>query len=276
MNDIATIVTTPGGAELASRASGRPGAPWIVLSNSLGATMRMWEPQLPLLEASFRVLRYDTRGHGASTTPPAPYAFDDLTADAVAVMDAHGVETAHFVGLSLGGMTALGLGLAHSERVDRIVCCAARADAPPAFVQSWHDRLSVIAEQGIAGIWPGTLERWLTPATRAAKPAFVAALEADFLATTEEGYHGCAAALKTLDYRKSLGALAVPALFVAGAEDMAASAAVMRDMADAAANGRFVEIPKAAHILNVDNLEAFAAAVGPFLGLSNQDERSAS
>ncbi len=120
------------GASLFTRVDGaeRSDAPWIVLSNSLAADHTMWDPQIPALTARYRVLRYDTRGHGASDAPEGPYDFDMLVADVIAVMDHHGVERATFMGLSLGGMTGLGLALAHPQRLSRLVCCDARADAP--------------------------------------------------------------------------------------------------------------------------------------------------
>lgn len=255
-------------AKIASFVSGAEGAPWIVLSNSLGATHRMWQPQLSMLERSYRVLRYDTRGHGDSETPPAPYDFDKLVADALAVMDDNGVERATFVGLSLGGMTALGMGLNHADRIEKVVCCAARADAPPPFVQSWDDRLAVVDKAGVAGLWSGTLERWLTAEFQAANPQAVELLREDFCRTTDEGYRGCAAALKGLDYLRSLGSMTVPTMFVAGAEDLAAPPAAMRQMADATPGSRFEEIPDAGHILNMDNAAAFNDVLADFLGKS--------
>jgi len=261
-------VETAGGAVLETEVSGLTEGPWIVLSNSLGATRDMWRPQLAMLERCFRVLRYDTRGHGGSSAPPCPYAFSDLVADAVAVMDAHAVAQADFMGLSLGGMTALGLGLAHPQRVSAVICCAARADAPPPFVQSWTDRLAVIDREGVAGIWAGTLERWLTAETRSADPTLVRELEAAFRRTSADGYRGCAEALKRLDYLKDLPNLSVPALFVSGARDLAAAPAAMKEMAEAAPQGRYVEIPDAAHILNCDNPPAFNHAIADFLKIS--------
>ncbi|WP_346915301.1 alpha/beta fold hydrolase [uncultured Roseibium sp.] len=255
------------GIVIETEVSGRGGAPWIVLSNGLGTTRDMWRPQLDLLEGAFRVLRYDTRGHGGSSTPIGPYSLDALVGDAIAVMDAHGVEKAIFMGLSMGGMTAMGLGLAHPDRLTKAICCAARADAPPPFVQSWIDRIAMIEKGGIGSIWEGTLARWLTAETQKAAPDLVAELKADFLRTTAEGYCGCAEALKKLDYLKDLPGLAVPILFVSGAEDMASPSAAMRHMADETPGSRYAEIPAVAHILNCDNPDAFNRVIAEFLGI---------
>lgn len=255
------------GVVIETEVSGREGAPWIVLSNSLGSTRDMWRPQLDLLERAFRVLRYDTRGHGGSSTPPGAYSLDALVGDAVAVMDAHGVEKATFMGLSMGGMTAMGLGLAHPDRVTKAICCAARADAPPPFVQSWVDRIALIEKGGVESIWEGTLGRWLTAETQKAAPDLVVELKAGFLRTTAEGYCGCAEALKKLDYLKDLPGFTVPILFVSGAEDMASPRAAMRQMADETPGSRYAEIPAAAHILNCDNPDAFNRVIAEFLGI---------
>ena len=257
-------VAIPGG-HLATRVDGEPGLPWLVLSNSLAADHRMWDAQVPWLVERYRVLRYDTRGHGASGAPPGDYAFDDLVADAVAVMDHHGVARARYMGLSLGGMTGLGLALAHPDRVERLVVCDARADAPPPFVTSWDNRIAAIEAGGMEAIVAGTLERWLTPGFREREPGETERLGAMIRATNPSGYRGCAAALKRLDYLKDLGTLSVPTLYVVGAEDSAAPEAAMRAMAEATPGGRLAVVPNAAHIANVDAPADFRAALDGFL-----------
>lgn len=265
-----TDVAIPGGT-LHTRVDGtddRNGAddrPWLVLSNSLAADLGMWDDQIPLLTQRYRVLRYDTRGHGRSSVPPGPYGFPDLVGDVCAVMDAHGVARASFMGLSLGGMTGLGLALAHPERVERLVCCDARADNPPPFVQGWDERIAVVERAGMEGLVAGTLERWLTPATRAARPEAADRLAAMIRGTDPAGYRSCAAALKGLDYLKDLGRLTVPTVYVVGTEDAAAPPAAMRAMAEVTPDARLATVQDAAHIANVDNPEGFAKAIAGFL-----------
>ncbi len=254
-------------SELHSVASGLEDGSALLLSNSLGATMAMWSPQLPLLEQHFKVIRYDTRGHGDSKAPPVPYSFDDLVSDAFAVLDHHGAETASVMGLSLGGMTALGMGLTQPNRIERVVCCAARADAPPPFVQSWDDRVALMDRDGLEALWPGTLPRWLTDRFQENHPDKVTALKQQFLKTSPEGYRGCAAALKTLAYLPKLGGLTQPALFIAGADDIAAPPDCMRVMAANAGAGRYVEVKAAAHIINQDNPIPFNQAIASFFNL---------
>jgi 3-oxoadipate enol-lactonase len=262
-----TRVSIPGG-ELLTRIDGEPGRPWLVLSNSLAADHTMWDPQMPFFTRHFQVLRYDTRGHGASTAPPGPYSFDQLIGDVVAVMDRYAVAQATYIGLSLGGMTGLGLALAHPDRVQALVCCDARADNPAPFVASWDERIAAVDRAGMHGLVAGTIERWLTAEFRAAHPRETAALEAQIRATSPVGYKGCAAALKTLDYLRHLGRLTVPTSYIVGAEDGGAPRPAMQAMAEATPGGRLEVVPDAAHIANVNNPACFDAAVARLLGLS--------
>jgi len=252
---------------LHSSVSGLSDGPGLLLSNSLATTMNMWGPVLPALEKHFKVVRYDTRGHGQSPAPSAPYSFDDLVDDAFNMMDQHGLKTATVMGCSLGSMTALGMGLSRPERLDRIICTAARADAPVPFKQSWDDRIAVLNEKGMDGLWDGSLSNWLTPAFRETEPTQVNQLNADFLLTQPEGYKGCAAALKGLDYLKDLGGLNVPALFVAGSEDKGAPPQTMQEMAEACPNGTFELVPECGHIVAMNNPQGLTSAISGFLGL---------
>ncbi|MEP5759006.1 MAG: alpha/beta fold hydrolase [Litoreibacter sp.] len=248
--------------------SGKSDGPALLLLNSLGTTIDMWAPQRALLERFYRVIQMDTRGHGQSATPPAPYSFDDLVADAFGVLDRNGIETATVMGCSLGSMTALGMGIKAPDRIDRIVCTAARADSPAPFRQSWFDRVEIIKDKGIEGLWQGSLGNWLTPDFRDANPDTVAQMNAEFLKTTPEGYRGCAMALKDLDYLKDLGDLDVPVLFVAGSEDKGATPDTMQEMAAVAKNGEFSLVRDAGHIINVNNPEAFTLTILGFLGMT--------
>lgn len=246
---------------LYSTISGAKEAPVLLLLNSLGATHAMWDAQMPLLERHYRVIRCDTRGHGQSPSPEGPYAFEDFVADALALLDTHDVAKASVMGVSLGGMTGLGLGLAAPERIEQVICCAARADATDRFVQSWHDRLAKLEAHGLEAVWSGTIGFWLSAATRHAHPEREARLRDGFLCTTETGYRGCAHALMQLDYLRHLDGLKVPALFVAGEHDGGATPDTMRAMAEACAQGQFAVVPEARHVLNVDRPDSFAAAI---------------
>ncbi|MDV7143885.1 alpha/beta fold hydrolase [Tropicimonas sp. TH_r6] len=253
--------------KLHSTVSGREDGPALLLLNSFGATNAMWDAQMPLLESCYRVIRCDTRGHGRSPTPPAPYSFDDIVGDVLALLDTHRIESASVLGLSMGGMTALGLGLTAPDRINRLVCCAARADAPPPFIQNWHNRLAMLEGGGMEAVWNGTVGMWLGEETRRAYPEREAALRESFLQTTDEGYRGCAHALIGLDYLRRLGEMRVPTLFVAGAEDKAAPPEAMLTMAQACPGSEYAVVPGASHIVNVDRPKDLNLAILGFLEL---------
>lgn len=258
------------GARLRMRedAGPAPDAPVLLLSNSLAASMRMWDRQVALLTRRYRLVRYDTRGHGESEAPAGDYDFDLLVEDMAAVLDAAGVARAAVMGLSLGGMTALGFALTHPGRVERLVCCDARADAPPPFVASWDERVAAIRAGGMAAILEPTLDRWLDPGFRAARPDVAAWVAEMIVSTPVAGYAGCAAALKRLAFLPELHRIAAPTLFVRGEADGGAPADAMRAMAAAVPGALFAEVPGARHLPNLDNEAGFAQAVSGFLGLS--------
>ena len=222
---------------------------------------------MPFWPANYRVLRYDTRGHGLSSAPPGPYQFDDLIADIVGLMDHYGISRATFMGLSLGGMSGLGLALTHPARVDRLICCDARADAPAPFIESWDQRSAAIRGGGMEAVVSGSLERWLTEGFRSANPAVTERCAAMIRGTDADGYIACAAALKQLDYLKDLPGLNLPVLYVVGDQDFGAPPPVMKDMAEQTPGGEFKLVPDAAHIANLDNPSGFNAAIADFLGM---------
>mgnify|MGYP000648664908 CR=1 FL=1 len=145
---------------LNTRVDGPRDRPWLVLSNSLGADLSMWDPQIPLLTKRYRVLRYDTRGHGQSDVPPGPYSLDDLVRDVRELFLAFGIQRASFMGLSMGGMTGLGLATLHPERIERVICADARADAPKEFKAMWDKRIATIEHGGLEAIVDGIMAMW--------------------------------------------------------------------------------------------------------------------
>lgn len=249
-------------ARLAIRIDGEAGLPWLILANSLASDMSLWEPQMPMLLKRRRVLRFDQPGHGDSGPPSRPISMADLAADVVAIMDAHGIEKADMVGLSMGGMTALGLAIHHPERLRRAVCACARASFPPPAITGWDERIAAVEKGGMEAIVAGTLSRWFTAD---APQALRDQAQAMILQTSTAGYISCVGALKGLDHERRLGEIRVPMLYVAGEHDMAAPPAAMRDMAQATRGARFGQIDGAAHIANMEAADAFNAALADFL-----------
>ncbi|OAN80866.1 3-oxoadipate enol-lactonase [Jannaschia sp. EhC01] len=254
-----------GGRVLNTRVDGE-GDQWIILSNSLGADLSMWDDQIDVLTSKYRVLRYDTRGHGGSDRS-GPVSFADLNGDVIALMDHFGIRHAAFMGLSMGGMTGMGLAVDHGDRITRVVCADARADAPEPFRANWDARIAAIEAGGLEAIVDGTLASWLTEEWRAANPDRVAQIRAMVLANDPQGYIACCHALKGLDCLRRLPEAKVPILFVGGDQDMGAAPAVMQAMADATPGGVYTQIPNAAHVANINAPEAFNAAIAEFLGL---------
>ena len=249
------------------RIEGAVGAPWLVLSNSLATDLSLWDPQVEVLAQHFRVLRYDTRGHGLTETPSGPYALADLVRDVVDLLDHFEIERTSFMGLSLGGMTGLGLALDYPGHVERLVCCDARADAPAPYVEGWTSRIAAVAKLGTHAIASATVERWLSPRSRTERPELVRRLEEMIGATSDAGYMACAGALQRLDYLARLHHIACASLFMVGSLDAAAPPEVMADMAERVPGAQFAVVPDAAHIANLDNTDDFDAIVGRFLDL---------
>ena len=260
-----TLQVASGDAWLKVRVEGDASKPWLIASNSLATNMSMWDSQIEAFVRHRRVVRYDTRGHGGSSAPPGAYDFAALVGDIVAILDRLQIETADVVGLSLGGMTALGLGLAHPDRVRRIACCDARGAFPQAAIAGWSQRMEAVRAGGVGAIVEETLQRWFTPATHCKRPDILAQARDMMQSTSVAGYLGCVAALKTLDYRRQLPNLQVPTLFLTGSEDGAAPPDVVKDMASATPHAQFVSIPAAAHISNIEAPEMFNQRIVEFL-----------
>lgn len=250
------------GATLSAQVEGDEGNPWLILSNSLAADLTMWDDQIGLLTRTHRVIRYDTRGHGHSDAPEGPYDFAMLVADMVAVLDHFGAARADVLGLSLGGMTALGLGLTHPGRVLRLVVCDARADGPAAFLSGWDDRIAAVGAGGMQAILAGTMARWFTPACA---PEIIARASAMVLNTSPAGYVGCARALQGLDYLKDLGRMRLPVMYIVGAEDLGAPKEAMAAMAAVTPGANLTVLPGLAHIPNMEDPAAFASALAGWL-----------
>jgi 3-oxoadipate enol-lactonase len=194
----------------------------------------MWDAQIDAFAATRRVLRYDTRGHGQSGAGKAPYDFDMLTGDILALFDALGIERADFVGVSLGGMTGLALALRAPDRVHRLVCSDARADAPEPYRAIWDANIARLHAEGLGALIEPTLARWFTgDFLRAPENAATLKGVRDMIAATSPtGYEGVGRLLQSLDLLGRLGDLGCPTLYVTGAADMAAPVAVVREMAD--------------------------------------------
>jgi 3-oxoadipate enol-lactonase len=228
---------------------GPAGAPVVVLSNSLGATRGMWDPQVPPLAERYRVVTYDTRGHGDSPAPPGPYALDDLVDDLVALLGEVGAERAHVVGLSLGGMTALRLAAREPALVDRLVVLCTSAKTDP---QGFLDRAAAVRSNGTESVAPTVVTRWLTPAYAAEHPDLVARLEGMIAGCDDEGYARCAEVVAGIDLRDDLGRIAAPTLVISGADDQALPPEHQKAIADGIPGAELLTVSPGAHLANLE------------------------
>ncbi len=242
--------------------SGPERAPVLMLSNSLGSTLHMWDEQVRPFTEHFRLIRYDRRGHGRSGVTPAPYTIERLGRDALAVLDAFNVKRAHWCGLSLGGMVGMWLGANAPQRFNRIVLAnttSHHGDPAP-----WADRVKTVRERGLSAIVDATMERWFTADFRARAPKVVQRMRDAFLQTPVEGYVGCCEAIRDMDLRETIRGIKAPTLVIAGRHDPSttvANAEVIRD----GIPGATLAVLDAAHLSNIEQAGRFSDTVLDFL-----------
>jgi 3-oxoadipate enol-lactonase len=241
---------------------GPPDAPIVILAHALGTSTEMWDPQLPALAQTFRVVRYDHRGHGRSPVPAGPYTIADLGGDLVRLMDRLRIERASLCGLSLGAMTVLWVAAHAPERVDRLVACATLARPPSP--EAWAERAVIVRRDGIAAIADLVVDRWGYRDRNLKIEAFI---RRQLLATPAEGYAGCCDAIRTMDLEPDLGAIRAPTLLLAGSVDPAAPPDGMRALREALATpqAQLQVVPDAAHLLNVERPDIVATALADHL-----------
>jgi 3-oxoadipate enol-lactonase len=244
--------------ELHHRIEGPEDAPVLVLSNSLGTTLRMWRDQAPTLSERFRLVRYDHRGHGRSPVPPGPYAMEDLGRDVLALLDSLGVERFSFCGLSIGGMVGMWLASEAPERVERLVLCCTSASFDP---DAYGDRARAVREHGVSEVAGAVLECWFTPAFRASRPEVVDWAGRMLRGIPQEGYAGCCEAIACANLAERLGGIRAPTLVIAGAEDPAAPPERSESIRDSIRDSRLSVLSPAAHLANVESPKAMTRAI---------------
>jgi 3-oxoadipate enol-lactonase len=245
--------------------TGPKGAPVVMLSHSLACSLVMWQPQMAVLESAFRILRFDTRGHGGSDAPPGAYSLEQLAADAIGLLDALKIETVHFVGLSMGGMIGQCLALDYSDRLKSLALCDTAAIMPAETQPIWQQRIDAAGETGMAGQVDETLERWFRPAFLQLNPPEVDMIRRQILATPPAGYIGCCEAIRRLNYLERLAAIGLPTLIMVGEEDPGTPVAASEAMHACISGSKLVILPEARHLSNIEQAEAFNTALMDFL-----------
>lgn len=244
------------------RMDGNPQAPVLLLSNSLGTNLSMWDAQIPSFARTFCVLRYDTRGHGESSVTPGTYTIDQLGKDAVALLDELQIERAHFCGLSMGGMIGMWLGRNAPQRLDKLVLCNTAAQVGTA--ESWNARIDTVEREGMRPVAAAIIERWFTPEFRAASPAKITPILRMLEDVPPKGYQACCAAVRDMDQREDVHTINAPTLIIAGGKDPAIPPAASRFLRDEIRNAAYLEL-EAAHLSNVEQAEVFTGEVLKFL-----------
>ena len=251
-----------GDARLHYRWDGPETSPVLIFSNSLGTDLTMWDAQTAALSWKFRILRYDTRGHGQSSVTPGPYSIQQLGCDVAALMDAVGVSRAHFCGLSMGGQIGMWLAGNAPERLGKLVLCNTGAKIGNA--EGWDARIEAIKRDGMAAFAPQVIERWFTSGFRAKEPAKVAAVQKLLEATDLDGYIANCEAVRDFDYRERVEKIAVPTLVIAGSSDVATTPADAKFLVERIEGARYAEL-NAAHLSNIEDEARFTQEVGDFL-----------
>lgn len=251
--------------ELHYQIEGPQGAPVLVLSNSLGTDLHMWDAQVAALGKSFQVLRYDTRGHGKSLVSQGPYTIEQLGRDVVALLDALNIERAHFCGLSMGGLIGQWLGIHANDRLHKLVLCntAAKIGTP----EVWNQRITLLegdGVQGMASLASTAPQRWFTPEFTTGHPDKVKAVTDVLAATSPQGYAACCAAVRDADFLKQVGSITVDTLIICGSHDGVTTVADGHYLQNHI-HGSQLSDYYAAHLSSVELEQVFTLRVTEFL-----------
>ena len=245
---------------------GQSGLPVLVFSNSLGANYSMWDPQASEFRKKFRILRYDTRGHGQSSSTPGPYSIELLAKDVIVLLDALDLDRVHFCGLSMGGMIGMWLGVHAPEHLNKLVLC--NTGARIGTLETWNARIEAVRKNGMKSVAPAIIERWFTPAFRQKAPEMMAKILKMIEEANPEGYAACCAAIRDFDCREQLGKIHAPTLVISGAHDPATPPADGRFLAQQIPGARYVEL-NAAHLSNIEAQDRFNDELAAFLNPKN-------
>jgi 3-oxoadipate enol-lactonase len=238
--------------------------PWLTMSHSLACNISMWDEQAKLLSSRFRVLRYDTRGHGGSDAPPGAYTLDQMADDAKALFDALGIQRTHWVGLSMGGMIGQTFALKYPGVFQSMVLADTTSRRPPNAAEMWGDRVRIARAQGMEGVLESTLARWFTEPYRQKRKDVMDAIASGIRATPVEGFAGCCDAIAKVDVMDRLKEITCPTLVIVGEHDHGTPPEAAKAIQANIPGSELVIIPSAAHLSNVEQAEAFNSALLAF------------
>jgi 3-oxoadipate enol-lactonase len=257
--------TTANGIDTHYTLIGPESAPVVMLSHSLATDLAMWRPQLEALSNHYLLLCYDTRGHGATAVPEGPYTLEQLADDAVGLLNALGIEKAHWVGISMGGMIGQALALNHADRLISLTLCDTTSQIPAAANPVWIERIETARAQGMEPLVAPTIERWFSPDYIDRRPDVIDGVRAMIRATPAAGFVGCAQAIMKLDYARRLAEIKLPTLIIVGEEDPGTPVADSELIHENISGSELIILPDARHLTNIEKADDFNRSVSAFL-----------
>ncbi|MBW1774875.1 MAG: 3-oxoadipate enol-lactonase [Deltaproteobacteria bacterium] len=256
---------TANGINIRYTIEGPERAPVVTLSHSLSTDLSMWEPQMEALTSQYRVLRYDTRGHGGTDAPEGPYSLEQLAEDAMALLGALGISRTHFIGLSMGGMIGQVLAMSHPEVLHGLILCDTSSRMPDEAKPVWAERIQEVQAEGMEGQVEPTMERWFTAPFRESRSAELNPVREMIRKTKPAGYIGCCHAIQSLDLADQISRIAVPTMVIVGEEDPGTPVEAAQAIHDQIKDSELVILKSAAHLSSMEQPKAFNDAVTGFL-----------
>jgi 3-oxoadipate enol-lactonase len=253
------------GIEVSYTLEGPAGGPVVTLSHSLATDLSMWDPQAAALARRYRVLRYETRGHGGTEAPAGAYSLDQLAEDARALLSALGIARTHWVGLSMGGMIGQTLALSSPQMLQSLSLCDTSSRIPPDMRHLWDERIATVEARGMEPMVEPTLARWFTPKFLESRKDVVDRVREMIRRTPPRGYVGCCHAIKALDLTDRLRAITLPTLIIVGAQDMGTPLAASQAINQQIKGSELVVLDPASHLSNLEQPQAFTEALETFL-----------
>jgi 3-oxoadipate enol-lactonase len=244
---------------------GPASGPVITMSNSLASNLSMWEPQMPVLTSRYRVLRYDTRGHGGTEATAGPYSLDELSEDVRALLRALGITRTHFIGLSMGGMIGQIIAIKYPQMLQSLVLCDTMSRVPTEAKPMWDDRIHTAETGGMEPLVEPTLARWFTEPFRQKGSPVLDQVRMMIRTTPPRGYAGCCHAIAALNLTDHLKAITLPTLIIVGEDDPATPVAASHVIHQQIRGSELVILKSAAHLSNLEQPEAFNQALTAFL-----------
>ena len=239
--------------------------PVVTLSHSLGCNLSMWDDQARALKGSYRVLRYDTRGHGQTSAPPGPYTLEQMADDLYGLLTGLGITETHFVGISMGGMIGQVFALKHPQMLRSLVLCDTTSRYPPDIWSAWEERILTVVARGMEPMVEPTLLRWFTAPFRKQRRDVMAQVRAMLRNTPPKGYIGCCHAIPRINTTERLREVRCPALVIVGEDDSATPVAMARTIHAALPLAELAILPSASHLSNLERPEEFNRLLLGFL-----------